>query len=80
MPCDDGDTDAAIAATSAALELIPRLSAAQGPPMFFQSGGCCDGSSPICHKDGELPLSPNLSGSCSAVAIRVGGSPARTAL
>jgi hypothetical protein len=38
MPCDDGDTDAAIAATSAALELIPRLSAAQGPPMFFQSG------------------------------------------
>jgi uncharacterized protein (DUF779 family) len=38
MPCDDGDTDAAIAATPAALELIPRLSAAQGPPMFFQSG------------------------------------------
>ena len=25
--------------------------------MFFQSGGCCDGSSPICLKDGELPLS-----------------------
>jgi len=26
--------------------------------MFFQSGGCCDGSSPLCLKEGELPLSP----------------------
>ena len=24
--------------------------------MFFQSGGCCDGTSPICLKDGELPV------------------------
>ena len=46
-------------ATPAALEVIHRLSAAQGPLMFFQSGGCCDGSSPMCLKQGELPLSPH---------------------
>jgi uncharacterized protein (DUF779 family) len=27
--------------------------------MFFQSGGCCDGSSPMCLRDGELLLGPN---------------------
>ena len=27
--------------------------------MFFQSGGCCDGTSPICLKDGELPAGPH---------------------
>jgi uncharacterized protein (DUF779 family) len=27
--------------------------------MFFQSGGCCDGSSPMCFPDGELLLGPN---------------------
>jgi uncharacterized protein (DUF779 family) len=46
-----------IAATPAALEVIHRLGAAHGPLMFFQSGGCCDGTSPLCLKDGELPLS-----------------------
>ena len=44
--------------TGAALEAIRRLEAAHGPLMFFQSGGCCDGTSPICLKDGELPLGP----------------------
>ncbi len=46
-----------VQATVAALEVIRRLEAAHGPLMFFQSGGCCDGTSPICLKDGELPLS-----------------------
>jgi uncharacterized protein len=27
--------------------------------MFFQSGGCCDGTSPICLKKGELPAGPH---------------------
>jgi len=45
--------------TGAALEAIRRLEAAHGPLMFFQSGGCCDGTSPICLKDGELPLGPH---------------------
>ena len=45
--------------TPAALEVIHRLEAAHGPLTFFQSGGCCDGTSAICLKDGELPPSPN---------------------
>lgn len=49
----------AVTATRAALEAIQRLEAAHGPLMFFQSGGCCDGSSPMCLKAGELPLSPH---------------------
>jgi uncharacterized protein (DUF779 family) len=48
-----------VSATPAALEVIRRLEAAHGPLMFFQSGGCCDGSSPICLNDGELPPSPH---------------------
>jgi uncharacterized protein (DUF779 family) len=46
-------------ATPAALEVIHHLGAARGPLMFFQSGGCCDGSSPLCLRDGELPISPS---------------------
>jgi uncharacterized protein (DUF779 family) len=48
-----------VSATPAALEVIRSLEAAHGPLMFFQSGGCCDGSSPICLEEGELPLSPH---------------------
>ncbi len=49
----------AVVATPAALEVIHHLEGAHGPVMFFQSGGCCDGSSPICLKDGELPPGPH---------------------
>jgi uncharacterized protein (DUF779 family) len=49
----------AVCATVAALEVIERLRAQYGPLMFFQSGGCCDGTSPMCLHDGELPLSPS---------------------
>jgi uncharacterized protein len=48
----------AVQATPAALEAIRRLEAAHGPLMFFQSGGCCDGASPICLKADELPIGP----------------------
>lgn len=44
-------------ATAAAAALIERLRAQHGPLVFHQSGGCCDGSSPMClHRD-ELPPS-----------------------
>ena len=49
----------AVRATEAALEVIRHVEAAHGPLMFFQSGGCCDGSSVMCLKDGELSLSPH---------------------
>jgi uncharacterized protein len=48
----------AVTATTAALEAIARLRAAHGPLTFFQSGGCCDGSSPICLVEHELPVAP----------------------
>jgi uncharacterized protein (DUF779 family) len=47
---------AAVSATRAALEVIERLEAAHGPVMFFQSGGCCDGTHPLCLKQDELPI------------------------
>jgi uncharacterized protein (DUF779 family) len=43
-----------VLATDAALDLIARLKTKHGPLMFHQSGGCCDGSSPMCYPAGEL--------------------------
>ena len=33
---------------------VEKLSAEHGPLMFHQSGGCCDGSSPMCYALGEF--------------------------
>lgn len=43
-----------VVATPAALALIERLQRDHGPVMFHQSGGCCDGSSPMCYPAGEF--------------------------
>ena len=43
-----------VLATDVALDLIAKLQAKHGPLMFHQSGGCCDGSSPMCYPDGDL--------------------------
>ncbi|MBX7466293.1 DUF779 domain-containing protein [Streptomyces sp. MAG02] len=40
--------------TPAAAELIRMLRSAHGPLMFHQSGGCCDGSAPMCYPAGEF--------------------------
>src|SRR6516225_89506 len=40
--------------TAAAADLLRRLAGQYGPLMFHQSGGCCDGSSPMCYPDGEF--------------------------
>ncbi len=40
--------------TPAAVELIDRLKATWGDLMFHQSGGCCDGSQPMCFQRGEF--------------------------
>ena len=40
--------------TPAAEELMSRLEAKHGELMFHQSGGCCDGSSPMCFPIGEF--------------------------
>ena len=40
--------------TAAAEDLMDRLARKHGPLMFHQSGGCCDGSSPMCYPRGEF--------------------------
>ncbi|REB07960.1 DUF779 domain-containing protein [Sporosarcina sp. BI001-red] len=43
-----------VIATEATLALINQLEQKHGPLMFHQSGGCCDGSSPMCYPEGDL--------------------------
>ena len=45
-----------VEATPAALTLIEQLKQKHGPLMFHQSGGCCDGSSPMCYPAGDFYL------------------------
>jgi uncharacterized protein len=49
-----GEDFSRVALTAAALDLIRRLRRQHGPLMFHQSGGCCDGSSPMCYPAGEF--------------------------
>ncbi len=42
--------------TEAAAKVIDRLRDKHGELMFHQSGGCCDGSAPMCFPKGEFRL------------------------
>ena len=53
------DPSLRIVATESAVAEIRRLKDEHGPLMLFQSGGCCDGSSPMCFPDGEFLVGPN---------------------
>lgn len=46
-----------VTATPAALAFIGELRRRHGALMFFQSGGCCDGSAPMCYPAGEFNVS-----------------------
>ncbi|CAM3095141.1 DUF779 domain-containing protein [Paenibacillus lupini] len=59
-----------VLATESALELIDRLRAKYGDVMFHQSGGCCDGSSPMC-----FPLGEFLIGEQDEHLGEIGGAP-----
>ncbi|MEC0243242.1 DUF779 domain-containing protein [Paenibacillus dokdonensis] len=59
-----------VIATDAALELIELLKAKHGPVMFHQSGGCCDGSSPMC-----FPLGEFIVGDSDVQMGEIGGAP-----
>jgi uncharacterized protein (DUF779 family) len=48
-----------VLATDSALALIEKLKSRHGDLMFHQSGGCCDGSSPMCFPRGEFLLGDN---------------------
>ncbi|ARN81921.1 DUF779 domain-containing protein [Methylocystis bryophila] len=45
-----------VVATPEALALLAKLERQHGPLMFHQSGGCCDGSSPMCYPAGEFRI------------------------
>ena len=45
-----------VAVTEEAAALLRSLTDAHGPLMFHQSGGCCDGSAPMCFSDGDFIL------------------------
>ncbi|MGB2557584.1 MULTISPECIES: DUF779 domain-containing protein [Cellulosimicrobium] len=47
---------ARVALTDDAAALLARLRTVHGELMFHQSGGCCDGSSPMCYPQGEFLL------------------------
>jgi len=48
-----------VSATPAALELVAKLAAQHGDLLFHQSGGCCDGSAPMCFPRGEFLVGDN---------------------
>ncbi|MFD8307489.1 DUF779 domain-containing protein [Streptomyces sp. NPDC059690] len=53
----ENNTVGRVTATPAARRAIAALCAAHGGPvMFVQSGGCCDGSDPMCFEGGEFAL------------------------
>ena len=45
-----------VRATPAAISLLDEIIADHGPVLFHQSGGCCDGSSPMCYAQGDFIL------------------------
>lgn len=59
-----------VIATDAALALIDKLKARHGDLMFHQSGGCCDGSAPMCFQLGEFKI-----GGSDVFMGEIGGSP-----
>ncbi|WP_295018225.1 DUF779 domain-containing protein [uncultured Micrococcus sp.] len=49
-----GEADSRVAMTAEALALVQRLRGIHGELMFHQSGGCCDGSAPMCYPAGDF--------------------------
>ena len=66
--------------TAAAADLLGTLQDRHGPLMFHQSGGCCDGSSPMCYPDGEFIVGDRdvLLGVVQGAAVWISGSQFQT--
>jgi uncharacterized protein (DUF779 family) len=69
-PSIDRDAVQRVVATEAALRLIDKLRDKHGDVMFHQSGGCCDGSSPMCY-----PRNDFIIGDCDVKLGEIGGAP-----
>ncbi|MFE7065696.1 MULTISPECIES: DUF779 domain-containing protein [unclassified Microbacterium] len=54
----DAALPARVAVTAPAAALVRELTAQHGPLMFHQSGGCCDGSAPMCYPVGMFLTGP----------------------
>ena len=67
---DRGSKVERVVATPSALKLIGELRAEYGPILFHQSGGCCDGSSPMCYPAAEFRI-----GDSDILLGEVGGAP-----
>lgn len=50
----EGERDSRVGMTQDALDLLAKLRVLHGELMFHQSGGCCDGSSPMCYPAGDF--------------------------
>jgi uncharacterized protein (DUF779 family) len=59
-----------VVATAAAIELIEKLKTEHGRILFHQSGGCCDGSAPMC-----FPVAEFMVGSSDVKLGEIGGVP-----
>lgn len=59
-----------VTATPAALALLAEIVAEHGPVLFHQSGGCCDGSSPMCYPRDEF-----IVGDADVLLGHIGGAP-----
>lgn len=61
--------------TPAALDVLRALIADHGPLMFHQSGGCCDGSAPMCFTAGEFRIGERdvLLGTVEGCPFYIGG-------
>ena len=61
--------------TDAAVDLLGRLRDRHGAVMFHQSGGCCDGSSPMCYPQGEFIVGDGdvLLGEVDGVPVWISG-------
>jgi uncharacterized protein (DUF779 family) len=62
--------DEKVTATPEALQFLAEIVADHGPVLFHQSGGCCDGSSPMCY-----PRSEFLIGDADVKLGEIGGMP-----
>lgn len=64
-----------VAVTAGAEAMLKKLEGLHGPLVFHQSGGCCDGSSPMCFPRGEFRIGQRdvYLGTIAGVPFYIGG-------
>ena len=64
-----------VEATQEALDLIEDIKKDYGEVLFHQSGGCCDGSAPMCFQKGDFLIADHdvQMGEIGGVPFYIGG-------